>query len=99
MQRVEKARSQIDSVSTAYLADTVLSIVHSLYGKDGHQYKPNPAAFLPGYEREESEAEELLNPSPQTIKILLKLIKDQKLHGLIVAHLAELIPIWVERYD
>lgn len=100
MQRIEKARTQSDSVSTAYLADTVLSIVHSLYGKEGQPYKSNPSVFLPGYDREAAEIDEdsSLDPSIETIKILLKLIKGQRIHGLIIAHIAEFIPAWVEKY-
>lgn len=100
LQRVEKARVQSESISTAYLADNILSIVHSLYGKEGHPYKSNPAIFLPGYEPPTDEnTEETLNPSPQTIKILLKLLKGQKLDGRITAHLAECIPSWAARHD
>ena len=99
MQRIEKARAQSDSVSTAYLADTILSIVHSLYGKEGQPYKSNPSVFLPGYDREAEIIEDSsFDPSPETIKILLKLIKRQKIHGLITAHLTEFIPTWVEKY-
>jgi len=102
LQRIDKQRVQKASLTTAYLTDTVLSIVHSLYGKEGSpKYKSDPEKFLPGYEAPELSAEETdntLEPSSETIRILLTSIKEQKLNGLIIAHLAELIPVWAEKY-
>lgn len=103
LQRIDKQKIQKSSLTTAYLTDTVLSIVHSLYGKEGSpKYQSNPDRFLPGYEAPElskAESDNTLEPSAETIRILLTSIKEQKLNGLIVAHLAELIPVWAEKYE
>jgi hypothetical protein len=60
LQQVEKDRLQAESITTAYLTDCVLSIVHSLYGSDKTKYKSQPQTFLPGYVPEEEECGSLI---------------------------------------
>jgi hypothetical protein len=60
LQQVEKDRLQAESITTAYLTDCVLSIVHSLYGSDKTKYKSQPQSFLPGYVPEEEECGSLI---------------------------------------
>jgi hypothetical protein len=60
LQQVEKDRLQAESITTAYLTDNVLSVIHFLYGSDKTKYKSQPQKFLPGYVPEEEECGSLI---------------------------------------
>jgi hypothetical protein len=93
---------QGESVTTALLTDTVLSVVHSLYGKEGSKkYKSQPQVFLPGYEPPEVEETEGVfhNLSDQTIEIFMAEHGANRIPQFALIHLAESIPSWSQKND
>jgi hypothetical protein len=102
LQNNEKDRIQAESVSTAYLADTVLSVTHALYGKEGEKkYKPDARKFLPFYEpSEDIDAGDVShNLSPETIAIFIEEYENGSIPQFAVIHLAEFIGVWSESID
>lgn len=101
LEKVEQDRIQGQSVTTAYLTDTVLSIVHSLYGKEGgDKYKPQPQVFLPGYKPDENaESEETHHVSSQTIEIFMSEHKANRIPDFAVMHLITQIAGWSEKNE
>lgn len=99
LQRVEKDRLQAQSVSTAYLTDTLLSIVHRLYGKDGDKYKSQPQAFLPGYEPEKSEDDEKFELDDRTIEIFMSEYQKNRIPQFALLHLMQFIPEWSQNFE
>lgn len=99
LQATEKDRLQGQSISTAYLTDTMLSIVHSLYGKDGEKYKSQPQVFLPGYEPEKSDNDESLEISDRTIEIFMSEYQLNRIPQFAITHLAQLLPEWSQKVE
>jgi hypothetical protein len=86
----------MESVSTAYLTDTVLSIVHSLYGRDGEKYKSQPQVFLPGYQPEKSEDDDEFDIDTKTIEILMAEIRLGRIPQFALIHLSPYLAKWRE---
>jgi hypothetical protein len=100
LENVEQDRLQGQSVTTAYLTDTVLSIVHSLYGKEGNKYKSQPQVFLPGYKPDENvEVEETHDVSSQTISVFMSEYKADRIPDFAVMHLMTQIAEWSEKIE
>jgi hypothetical protein len=98
LEKVEQDRLQGQSVTTAYLTDTVLSIVHSLYGKSDQKYKSQPQVFLPGYKPDENaEVEETHDVSSQTIECFISEYKADRIPDFAVMHLMSQIAEWSEK--
>ncbi len=98
LQQIEKDRLQAESVTTAYLTDSLHSIAHALYGDKSKPYTSNPALYLPGYEapaRDEDQGE--IEPTPETIAIFLAEYKARRLPTSIVAHFAPLLNKWTQQ--
>ena len=89
----------MESVSTAYLTDTVLSIVHSLYGKDGEKYKSQPQVFLPGYQPEKSDDDVEFSLNATTIEVLMSEIDLGRIPQFALMHLSPYIPQWREKNE
>jgi hypothetical protein len=98
LQKTETNRLQAESMTTALLTDTVLSVVHSLYGKEGNRYKSNPQQFLPFYQplkdEDENTGHEL---SIDTIKIFMDEYKNSRVPTFAILHLAEYLNQWSEK--
>jgi hypothetical protein len=71
LQEIEKNRLQNQSITTAYLTDSILSIAHALYGKSSEKYKSQPEVFLPGYSPEEDADPETLSLDSETLAVCL----------------------------
>jgi hypothetical protein len=99
LQKVERDRLQGESITTAYLTDTVLSIAHSLYGKDGDKYKSQPQVFLPGYQPDKEADEECFDLKDGTIEIFMKERDLDRIPQFALIHLIELMPTWSEKLE
>lgn len=91
LHEAEKTRIQNESTTTAYLTDTVLSIVHSLYGKEGNPYKSQPQVFLPGYEPIEEDIQ-VISIDPKTVEVISREYQADRIPRFAVTHLLEIIP-------
>jgi hypothetical protein len=89
----------MESVTTAYLTDTVLSIVHSLYGKDGDKYKSQPHVFLPGYQPDKTDDDVEFEIVDKTIEILISEIDLGRIPQFAMMHLSPYIPKWREKVE
>lgn len=95
LQQVEKDRIQSESITSAYLTDSLHAISHAVYGDKDKPYKSNPAAYLPGYEPEESEEDEdSIEVSIETIAIFMSEIKAQRMPSSIVATFSPMLEKW-----
>lgn len=100
LEEAEQDRLQSQSVTTAYLTDTVLSIVHSLYGKEGDKYKSQPQVFLPGYKPDENVgSEETHNISRQTIDCFMGEYEADRIPDFAVMHLTSQIATWSDKVE
>lgn len=99
LRSVERDRLQGQSVTTAYLTDTVLSIVHSLYGKNGGKYKSNPQQFLPGYKPQEEKHQGVHKINQQTIDIVIAEYDLNRIPEFARTHLSQQITRWEEKNE
>lgn len=100
LEKVEQDRLQGQSVTTAYLTDVILSITHSLYGKNDGKYKSQPQVFLPGYKPDENaEVEEIHDVSRQTIECFMTEYKADRIPDFAAMHLITQIAEWSEKIE
>jgi hypothetical protein len=100
LEKVERDRLQGQSVTTAYLTDVMLSITHSLYGKNDGKYKSQPQVFLPGYKPDENAIiEETHDVSSQTISVFMDEYKADRIPDFAVMHLMSQIAEWSEKVE
>jgi hypothetical protein len=92
LQKIEKERLQAESITTAYLTDSILSIVHSLYGSDKSRYKSQPQVFLPGYVAEDDESsDESLVLDLDTLRICETELKIERIPMFAMAIVIQVI--------
>ena len=101
LQRTERDRLQGESITTAYLTDTVLSIVHSIYGKDGekYKYKSQPQVFLPGYTPPKDTESESAQISDATIEVFIAEYRADRIPQFAAMHLITQIAEWSQRIE
>lgn len=87
------------SITTAKLIDSIQSISHSLYGKEGSEYKSNIIEYLPFPDRlkTKEELENAIVPTKETIAVFLELAKQGRIPTDVLAHLQPLVETWTRQ--
>jgi hypothetical protein len=94
----EEQRANQQSITTAKLIDSIHSIAHALYGKEGSKFESSLIDSLPFPERlrPKEELEGVITPTKETIEIFLELSRQGRIPGAVFAHLQPLIAIWTK---
>jgi hypothetical protein len=88
-----KDRANRDSITTAYLLDTIQGIVSQVWGKG--EYESAPGRYLPFPPPKDGEdSQDVDVPSIDTLIILFAAIKSGTVPNTVVAHLSPLLGDW-----